>query len=95
MCGSIKDEILDLEGVCAQSIEYLKKCYPELLMKRYNLTELLDDPYLIIEQIGRNRGCVLKGGIIDTTRACTLFMNELRGMKIGAMSYERPEERDN
>ena len=63
-------------------------------MKRYNLEYLEDDPYKVIEQIGKNRGCMLKGGIIDTSRACTLFMNELRGMKIGAMSYERPEERN-
>ncbi len=92
MCGSIKDEILDLQGICAESISYITKCYPELLKKRYNLIELDDDPYVVIEQIGKNRGCMLKGGIIDTERVHKLFMNELRAMKIGAMSYEKPED---
>lgn len=94
MCGSIKDEILDLEEVCVKSLDYLKNEYPELLKSRYNLDHLEEDPYLILEQIGQKRGCMLKGGIIDTSRACTIVMNELRGMKIGAMSYEKPEDRD-
>ncbi len=94
MCGSIKDEILDLEEVCVKSLDYLKNEYPELLKSRYNLDHLEEDPYLILEQIGQKRGCMLKGGIIDTSRACTIVMNELRSMKIGAMSYEKPEDRD-
>ena len=94
MCGSIKDEILDLEALAAKSIEYLAINYPENLKNRYNLKELDTDPYMVIEQIGRNRGCLLKGGICDTSKACTIIMNELRSMKIGAMSYERPNGRD-
>ena len=90
MCGSIKDEILDIEALTAKSIEYLSINYPQNLMNRYNLSELSNDPYEVIEQIGRNRGCLLKGGICDTLKACVIIMNELRSMKIGAMSYERP-----
>ena len=36
---------------------------------------------------------MLKGGIIDLDRVRTIIMNELRSMKIGAMSYEKPEGR--
>ncbi len=91
MCGSIKDEILDLEEVTAEAIKYLVETYPELLKKRYNLEELSDDPYEVIDMIGRKRGCILKGGVVDRERVWKLFMNELRTMKIGAMSYEKPE----
>lgn len=90
MCGSIKDEILDLEAITARSIEYLSINYPDALMKRYKLESLNEDPYITIENIARNRGCLLKGGIIDRTKVCSMIMNELRGNKIGAMSYERP-----
>ncbi len=45
-----------------------------------------------MEQIGKKRGCIVKGGAIDYDRVRVIFMNELRGNKIGAMSYEKPEE---
>lgn len=92
MCGSIKDEILDLEAITAKSIEYLSINYPELLKNRYNITEIKEDPYETLDMIARKRGCLLKGGITDTTKACVMLMNELRGNKIGAMSYEHPGE---
>lgn len=92
MAGSIKDEILDMEYICANSISYLSKEYPEYIKSRFNLEELNEDPYVVMEQIGRKRGCIVKGGEIDYDRVRTIFMNELRGNKIGAMSYERPEE---
>lgn len=92
MCGSIKDEILDLDYLCIESIKYIKDTYPDLLKSRYNLTELNDDPYIILDEIGKKRGCILKGGITDRERTETIILNELRGMKIGAMSYEKPED---
>ena len=92
MCGSIKDEILDLEAITAKSIEYLSINYPNSLIDRYKLEGLCDDPFDTIEMIAKKRGCLLKGGIIDTTKVCILIMNELRGNKIGAMSYETPNE---
>ena len=94
MCGSIKDEILDMDYITEESIRYISKHYPNLLKSRYNLEELDEDPSLIVDAIGKKRGCILKGGIIDRDRVKTIIMNELRGMKIGAMSYEKPEGTD-
>ncbi|MBO5711582.1 MAG: ribosome biogenesis GTPase YlqF [Acholeplasmatales bacterium] len=92
MCGSIKDEILDMAGLCARSIEYLSMHYKDMLIKRYNIDDVEEDPYLTIEKIAIKRGFLLKGGIPDMTKAYTIIMNELRGVKIGAMSYERPNQ---
>ena len=92
MCGSIKDEILSLEQITMASIEYLSKNYPSLLMNRYNLDNVDKDPLEVLDDIGRKRGFLLKGGSVDVSRTTTMFLNELRTMKIGAMSYERPRE---
>lgn len=92
MAGSIKDEILDMEYIVANSISYLSKEYPEYIKSRFNLEQLDEDPYQVMEQIGKKRGCIVKGGAIDYDRVRVIFMNELRGNKIGAMSYEKPEE---
>ena len=90
MCGSIKDEILSLEEITVASIDYLATNYPMLLMKRYGLDDVNKEASLILDDIGRKRGFLLKGGVVDVARTTTMFLNELRTMKIGAMSYERP-----
>ncbi len=92
MCGSIKDEILDMAGICAKSIEYLSLNYKDKLLARYNIDDVDSDPFATIEKIAIKRGFLLKGGVPDMTKAYTIIMNELRGMKIGAMSYERPDK---
>lgn len=88
MCGSIKDEILDLEAITLESIAYLIENYPQTLVDRYKV--VITDPEDVLKQIGKNRGFLLKGGVVDIDRTNRMFINELRGMKIGAMSYEKP-----
>ncbi|MDE6661068.1 MAG: ribosome biogenesis GTPase YlqF [Anaeroplasmataceae bacterium] len=90
MCGSIKDEILDLNGLVLRSLDYISKYYPLQLKNRYKIE--ITDSLSMQEQIGKNRGFLSKGGIVDLERTNRMFINELRGMKIGAMSYERPED---
>lgn len=90
MCGSIKDEILDLNSLVLSSLEYISKYYPSLLQDRYHIE--IDSCEVMQEEIGRKRGFLSKGGIVDLERTNRMFINELRGMKIGAMSYERPED---
>lgn len=89
MCGSIKDEILDLNQLVLYSLEYLATYYPKYLEERYKIT--ISDPETMQESIGRNRAFLARGGIVDLERTNRMFVNELRGMKIGAMSYDRPE----
>lgn len=91
MCGSIKDDILNLEEICIEGIKYLSNNYPNLLKDRYKINEILTNPYDMIDVIAKNRGCLQKGGVVDYDRVYTLFLNDLRGYKIGRMSYERPE----
>ena len=42
-CGSIKDEIMDLSELALELIKVLSREYPELLMTRYKLDEILKD----------------------------------------------------
>ncbi len=92
MCGSIKDEILDLEYLADQGLKYLCEWYPHLLKERYKLEDLSGEPHQLLERMALKRGFVLKGGIPDTLRMATTFINELRNNRIGEMSYERPNE---
>lgn len=91
MCGSIKDDILDLNDISVKSLDYLKENYPNNLINRYNLEDISIDSYKLLDVIAVKRGCILKGGIPDLERVEKLIMNELRDLKIGRMSYEKPE----
>ena len=42
-CGSIKDEIMDLSELALELIKVLMREYPELLISRYKLDEILKD----------------------------------------------------
>ena len=94
MCGSIKDDILDLAALSVKSLDYLKENYPDNLKNRYGLEDISIDSYELLEVIANKRGCILKGGIPDLERVEKLIMNELRDLKIGRMSYEKPEGRN-
>ncbi len=89
LCGSIKEEILNLDDLAYQAISMLANNYPSLLKERYQI-DIMEDPVLMLEQIGKKRGFLSKGGIVDLERVNRVFLMELRGKKIGRVSYEKP-----
>ena len=91
MCGAIKDDILDINALVLASIAYIVDLYPKALKDRYRV-DIVEDLEQIQQQIRKNRGFLSKGGAVDLERTNRMFLNELRGMKIGAMSYERPDK---
>lgn len=89
--GGIKDDILDVEGLAVKLLEILSRDYPEKLAERYKLKDFsLLEGYELLEMIGRKRGMLISGGEVDTLRAATTLFDELRGGKLGKISFERP-----
>ncbi len=62
------------------------------MMERYKLTELSDDPDVVLEEIGRRRGCLVGGGTVDMVRAAETLLREIRGAKLGKISFEIPPQ---
>ena len=95
ICGSIKDEIVDLGNVSFEALKYMIRLYPDLLAKRYDL-DILDfkdkEDIEICDMIALKRGCLIKGGEVDYERVFTLIINDIRNVRIGAMSFEKPGE---
>jgi len=89
--GAIKDEIMDIDELSVKLVDVLAKNYPDRLMSRYKLTSLSENPAENLEMIGRKRGAVMSGGRIDYNRIAVLLLDELRGGKLGNISFERPE----
>ncbi|MFY9218217.1 MAG: ribosome biogenesis GTPase YlqF [Tepidanaerobacteraceae bacterium] len=93
MLGSIKEDLLDLQQLAFILIKFLSIYYPERLKSRYNLNTNIP-PLQALEKIAASRGFFLEGGILDIERSAKTIITEFRQGKIGAISLERPEEKE-
>lgn len=94
LTGAIKDDVLDIEHLARVLVARLRKLYPALLAARYKLTDAdgwtdLSDADLV-RLIGKKRGCLLPGGIVDNERVSNLLVDELRAAKIGRITLDLP-----
>ncbi len=87
--GSVKDSILDRENLALNLIDFLKDNYPNMLMDRYKLEELDENPLVVYEEIAMKRGFLIKGGEVDYTRTATTILDEFKNGKIGKISFDK------
>lgn len=91
--GTIKDDVFDVQQVTRLLLQILRTHYASRLAERFKLTgDLPTDMEELLEQIGRKRGCLLKGGLVDVEKAEGILLTEFRAGKLGAISLERPED---
>lgn len=86
-CGSIKDDILPIEEVSAWMMQYLCTHKPSAIQERYRV-EVCEDPYAMFERIAHARGFLLNQGQIDQKRVIDTFLKEVRGDKLGRITWE-------
>ncbi len=92
--GAIKDQILDTEAIAVALCGRLFAVAPDKLCARYKLErEALEglESWQIFELIGKRRGFLMSGGIVNTERTALMLLDEFRSAKIGQISLERPE----
>jgi ribosome biogenesis GTPase A len=88
--GSIKDEILDTLELSCRLIGIIRENYSDCLKTRFNIEFSEDDSdYDIFEKIGRRRGFLRSGGVIDEDRAAGVILDEFRAGKIGRITLDR------
>ncbi len=89
--GAIKDTAFQHEDIALFALDYLIKAYPDLLRQRYRLETLSADALALLETIGKKRGCLKAGGIVELDKASKLLLNEYRAGTLGQISLETPE----
>ena len=91
--GAIRDDILDIEHLALKLVKRLRDLYPAELSARYKLAETdgwRDMTELqLIQLIGKKRGCLIPGGVVDTERVSNLLIDEFRAAKIGRMTIDQ------
>jgi len=104
--GAIKDDILDLVEIAYELIKWImENKYEENLKSRYDIKDEeikeifnseLEENEKIIEVmniIGRNKGCLIKGGEIDLMKVSKLVITDFRSGKLGRITIEKVDDR--
>lgn len=91
--GAISDDVYDLDSVIKQLLGYLAEKNPALLTERYKLTaEDFGDTSRMLEQIGRRRGCLVSGGVVDFDKARRVVLTDYRNTKLGNITFDGVHE---
>ena len=88
--GSIKDDILDVDELALELLKELVKKYKTNVYERYKIASDFEYemPYELMEEIGRKRGCLVKGGEVDYTKVANIILDDFRTGKIGLITLE-------
>jgi len=87
--GSMNDDVIIMEELACDLLKRLKEYYPEAVSNRYGISgegKEVD----VLREIGRVRGCLLKGDEVDLERAADLLAEDFRSGRLGRITLERP-----
>ncbi len=87
---SIREDILDKEEIASYIITFLYQYYPLILKEKYQIDKLdVNDLGETFAIIGRKKGCLMKGNIVDYEKVYTLIINDLKNGMIGKITFDR------
>lgn len=87
--GSIKDDILDTYFLSLSLLEILMKRYSPCLCERYKIEIIeTDTAQDVFDKIGRKRGFLRSGGVIDEDRCSSVILDEFRSGKTGQITLD-------
>lgn len=98
--GTIKDDVLQTIEVGFSLLKYLISNYKTNLMERYKLDENKVEQILsqdieendkaleIMDEIGRKRGAIISGGVIDQEKVAKIILDDFRSGRLGRITLE-------
>lgn len=90
--GAIKDDVLNVEEIGYQLLDYIIKYDSSLVEKRYSIEIQEEDETInVMDRIALERKFILKGKEIDYLRTGQTILNEFRAGAIGRITLETPE----
>ena len=92
--SSIKEEILNIDQIACFILKKLFELYPDRLNERYGLTELDDDFIETYEIIGKRRGALSRGGIVDYEKVSNIIVRDLKNGYFGNITLDRLDDNE-
>ena len=86
---AIKEEVLPIEYVVYYILKTLNKYYPNILLERYGVENLNEDIVETLDIIGKKRGCLVRGGIIDYDKVYAIIMNDIKMGIVKGITFDR------
>ena len=86
--GAIRDTALEYESVALYAAQFMMNEYPQRMLERYKLDALPATDREMLEIIGRKRGGLRAGGVINMHKAAEVMIHDIRGGKLGLITYE-------
>ena len=104
LIGSINDQILPQDELAMLLITRLCSIYPGVISDRFGIDEKAEDviplagqseesarALAILEAVGQKRGCLVRGGGIDYSRASAIMLDEFRSGNLGRITLEKAD----
>ena len=86
--GAINDRVYDVGRVVLLLLKAIRTRCPSSLYERYHLTEELPQDTILLEEIGKKRGCLRTGGEIDYEKAEQIILTDFRSGRLGRMTLD-------
>lgn len=89
LIGSMNDEVLHVDELAMELIQFLTASYPGALKERYGVEEDAKS-YEILEEICHHRKCYKKGEELDMMKMSNMMLEEFRSGRLGRFTLETP-----
>ncbi len=87
LIGSLNDDILDFIEISKELISYLLENYQGKIEETYKVDTQNKTASEIFYEIGKRRGCLIRGGDLDEERCANMIVNDLRKQKLGKILF--------
>ena len=89
---AIKEEILPIDRVVIYILNTLDKYYNNILKDRYGIDKVDNEEIEeTLEAIGRKRGCLVRGGIVDYDKVYNVVINDIKTGALKGITFDRYE----
>lgn len=85
---AIKEETLPINEVVTYILTTLEKLYPRILKERYGIDFIEETIENTLEIIGKKRGCLIKGGLVDYDKVNSVIINDIKTGNIKGITFD-------
>lgn len=89
MIGSINDDVVHLDELAYDLIQFINQEYNGLLEQRYDITSA-ENAYDTLKHICISKHCYLKGEELDIMKAASMLVEDFRSGRLGRITLEEP-----
>ncbi|MBE7075266.1 MAG: ribosome biogenesis GTPase YlqF [Clostridiales bacterium] len=87
--GSVRNEVVDMNELCVDFLNFCKKYYYQNIKEKYLLSSYNLTALEIIEEVAKFKHYLLKGGELDYDRTCFSIIDDFRKGKLGKIVLDK------